>query len=63
MNETKLPVEIKNKTLPKDTIKDYDIYYNSKKRTAGGFVDAVFLASLILTVGVWIMLLVILGGK
>ena len=59
----KIPVEILNKKLPKDEIKDCKMYYNDKKRTTGGFVDAIFLSSLILTVGMWFMLMIVLGGK
>ncbi len=38
-------------------------YYNLNKRTTGGFADAAFLSSLILTTGLWIIIITFLGGK
>lgn len=58
---TKLPVIINNKEMPID--KNICCKYQYKGRTSGGFVDAVFLSSIILTGGIWIMILIILGGK
>ena len=43
-----LPVEIKNNELPKDEHKHYEMFYDEKMRTSGGFVDAIFLAGVML---------------
>lgn len=53
----KVPLQKLNKK-PK-----YNYYYDAKKRTKGGFVDAAFISSLILTAGVWILLTLVIGGK
>lgn len=55
-----------NDKVPLQTLskkKKYNFYYDTKKRTKGGFVDAAFISSLILTTGVWILLTLVIGGK
>ena len=55
-----------NDKVPLQTLskkKKYNFYYDTKKRTKGGFVDAAFISSLILTAGVWILLTLVIGGK
>ena len=44
-----LPVEIKNNELPKDEHKNYEMNYDEKVRTSGGFIDAIFLAGVMIT--------------
>ena len=60
INESDLPVEIKNNELPKDDTKKYKMFYDEKVRTSGGFVDAIFLGAIILVSFMWGMLAVIL---
>lgn len=60
INESDLPVEIKNNELPKDDSKKYKMFYDEKVRTNGGFVDAIFLGAIILVSFMWGMLAVIL---
>ena len=60
INESDLPVEIKNNELPKDDTKKYKMFYDEKVRTNGGFVDAIFLGAIILVSFMWGMLAVIL---
>lgn len=60
INESDLPVEIKNNELPKDDSKKYKMFYDEKVRTSGGFVDAIFLGAIILVSFMWGMLAVIL---
>ncbi len=55
-----LPVEIKNNELPKDDTKKYKMFYDSKVKTEGGFVDAIFLASIMVTCVMWGMLIILL---
>lgn len=57
-----LPVEIKNNELPVDEGKRYVMFYDEKVRTSGGFVDAIFLAGVMLVCFLWGMLAVILRG-
>ena len=57
-----LPVEIKNNELPIDEGKKYVMFYDEKVRTSGGFVNAIFLAGIILVSFLWGMLAVILRG-
>ena len=60
INESDLPVEIKNNELPKDDTKKYKMFYDEKVRTNGGFVDAIFLGARIVVSFMWGMLAVIL---
>lgn len=55
-----LPVEIQNNELPKDDGKDFQMVYNEKLRTSGGFIDAIFLAGAMIVCFLWGMLVVIL---
>ncbi len=60
VDEDKLPVEIKNNKLPVDNNKSYNMFYDYKIRTSGGFVDAIFLASIMITCVMWGMLIILL---
>ncbi len=60
IDEDKLPVEIKNNKLPEDNKKSYEMFYDYKIRTSGGFVDAIFLASIMLTGVMWGMLIIMM---
>ena len=60
IDKENLPVEIKNNELPKDPDKHYQMFYDEKVRTSGGFVDAIFLGAFILVSFMWGMLAVIL---
>ena len=60
INESDLPVEIKNNELPKDDTKKYKMFYDEKVSTNGGFVDAIFLGAIIVVSFMWGMLAVIL---
>lgn len=56
-----LPVDVKNKELPKDDNKSYKMFYNYKIRTEGGFADAVLLSAIMFSVllfGLLTMLLI-----
>lgn len=55
-----LPVEIKNNELPKDDHKNYEMNYDEKVRTNGGFIDAIFLAGVMVTCFMFGMLAIIL---
>ncbi len=55
-----LPVEIKNNELPQDNNKHYEMNYDEKVRTSGGFIDAIFLAGVMVTCFMFGMLAVIL---
>ena len=57
-----LPVEIKNNELPHDDGKHYEMFYDEKVRTSGGFVDASFLGGVMVVCFLWGMLAVILRG-
>lgn len=57
-----LPVYVKDNELPLDEGKRYVMFYDSKVRTSGGFVDAIFLAGVMLVCFMWGMLVVILRG-
>ena len=58
----KLPVEIKNNELPMDSDKHYEMFYDERVRTSGGFVDAIFLAGVMLVCFMWGMLAILLRG-
>jgi hypothetical protein len=53
MNRDKLPVEIENNLLPEEKGKKYHMYYDFRKRTSGGFLDAMFLSAIMLTGLLW----------
>ena len=55
-----LPVEIKNNELPEDKDKKYKMFYDEKIRTSGGFIDAIFIAGVMIVCFMWGMLVVIL---
>ena len=55
-----LPVEIKNNELPYDEHKNYEMNYDEKIRTNGGFIDAIFLAGVMITCFMFGMLAIIL---
>ena len=56
-----LPVEIKNNELPKDNDKKYQMFYNYKVRTSGGFADAIFLSAVMITCVMWGMLIILVA--
>ena len=60
IDEKDLPVEIKNNELPKDENKNYQMFYDEKIRTSGGFIDAIFLAGAMISCFMWGMLTIIL---
>ncbi len=60
VDKEKLPVEVKNNELPKDENKHYEMFYDEKVRTSGGFADAIFLAGIMIACFMWGMLIVIL---
>ena len=57
-----LPVEITNNELPIDDGRCYKMFHNDDVRTSGGFVDAIFLAGIMVSCFLWGMLAVILRG-
>ena len=59
IDEDKLPVEVKNNELPKDDDKQYNMFYDYKVRTSGGFADAIFLVSVMVTCVMWGMLIIL----
>jgi hypothetical protein len=56
MDRNKLPVEIKNNLLPEEEGKKYHMYYDYRRRTSGGVVDAIFLTGIMLTIALWAFL-------
>ena len=62
IEKNKLPVEIRNNELPIDEGKHYQMFYNERIRTSGGFVDAIFLAGVMIVCFMWGMLVIILKG-
>lgn len=62
MDRSDLPVEIMDNELPKEEGMNYKMFYNYRKRTSGGFADALFLGSILLTGFMWGMLAIILRG-
>ena len=60
IDEDKLPVEIKNNELPQDENKHYKMFYDERVRTSGGFIDAIFLAGVMISSFMWGMLTIIL---
>lgn len=60
IDKDNLPVEIKNNELPKDEDKNYEMFYDYRIRTSGGFIDAVFLSAVMLTCFMWGMIIILL---
>lgn len=60
IDKENLPVEIKNNELPKDPDKHYQMFYDEKVRTSGGFCRCHLLGAIILVSFMWGMLAVIL---
>lgn len=60
MDRKDLPVEVLDKELPMDEGKRYQMFYDSKVRTSGGFIDAIFLGAVMIVCFMWGMLAVIL---
>ena len=50
------PIKLQNKELPEDKMKKYKVVYDNRKMTMGGFVDALFLSSIILTGFLWVFI-------
>lgn len=44
------------------TSRKYKMYYDYKKRTSGGFLDAIFLSSIMLS-GLMLVIILLQGGK
>ena len=55
-----LPVEVLENELPVDDIKHYQMFYDEKVRTSGGFTDVIFLGAIMVVCFMWGMLAVIL---
>lgn len=60
MDRKDLPVEVRENELPRDDDKHYKMFYDTKVRTSGGFVDAIFLGAIMVVCFMWGMLAVIL---
>lgn len=58
IDEDKLPVEIKDNKLPAEDNKKYNMFYDYKVRTNGGFVDAIFLSAVMITCIMWGLLII-----
>ena len=54
-------VELQDEKLPEDQFKDASFEIDHTIRTNGGFGDAIFLSSLLLTGALWAMILMVLG--
>ena len=50
------PIKLESKELPEDKMRKYKVVYDNKKITMGGFVDALFLSSIILTGFMWMFI-------
>ncbi|MEE3342491.1 MAG: hypothetical protein VZS44_00160 [Bacilli bacterium] len=59
IDENKLPVEIKDNQMPKDENKNFEMFYDYRVRTSGGFTDALFLAAIMVTCFMWGMLIIL----
>ena len=44
------------------TSRNYKMYYDYRKRTSGGFLDAIFLSGIML-IGLMLIMLSLVGGK
>ena len=58
IDKDKLPVEIQNKELPEEKNKNYEMFYDYRVRTSGGFASAIFLAAVMLTCFMWGMIVI-----
>ena len=59
IDEDKLPVDIKDNALPHEDGKHYQMFYDEKVRTSGGFTDVIFLVGIMAVSFMWGMLAVI----
>lgn len=59
IDKDNLPVEIKNNELPKEENKKYQMFYDEKIRTSGGFTSAIFLVAIMVTCIMWGMLIML----
>ena len=52
------PIKLENKELPEDKMKKYKVVYDNKnnKLSTEGFIDALFLSSIILTGFMWMFI-------
>ena len=57
----KWPVRLFDKKLPIDNERGYEVVYDYRKRTSGGFVDAIILGSVMFTGFMWLMMMLALG--
>lgn len=60
MDRDDLPVEVRDNELPQEEGKKYQMFYDYKKRTSGGFADALLLGAIMFTCFMWGMLIIIL---
>ena len=58
IDEDRLPVEIKDNKLPEEKDKKYNMFYDYKVRTNGGFVDAIFLSAVMITCIMWGLIII-----
>lgn len=58
VDKDSLPVEIKNNELPEVEGKNYEMFYDYKIRTSGGFADALFLGAIMITCFMWGMVFI-----
>jgi hypothetical protein len=56
----KLPVKMNDKEMPTNDKRDYVVVYDYRKRTSGGFVDAIILGTIMFTSFMWFMLYLVL---
>ena len=62
IEKNELPEEIKNNQLPIADGTRPEMKYNSKIRTSGGFVDAMFLSAAIVVCLLWSMIAIFMKG-
>ena len=60
VDKDKLPIEVQENELPQEDGKKYQMFYDEKVRTSGGFADAIFLGAIMIVCFMWGMLAVIL---
>ncbi len=60
VNREDLPVEVRENELPQEKGKHYEMFYDEKVRTSGGFVDAIFLAGVMIVCFMWGMLIAVM---
>ena len=58
IDNDKLPVEIKDNKLPEEENKKYEMFYDYRVRTSGGFTSAIFLAAVMITCFMWGMIVI-----